>query len=252
MRCARVAWWRRWREGMIPEPPDWRWPPPSGPWPESRWTGRPIRPVLEGYPLAGNIGSWLGSGAEFPRSAVQPGSSDPSTEASSMRIILNLILLLGLTAAALDAQIPEGVEGTYEPHPEALKAIDQLLSPYCPGLMLSQCPVEPSRMLRDSIHMLANQGWTADELKSWMLANHGPEWQAVPDRSGAGLWAWILPPFALVAGFGTVIVVARRFSRPEDEDSDERADRPGPTPEDEARLREALRELELAEDPSFE
>ncbi len=169
-----------------------------------------------------------------------------------MRTILNLVLLLGLTAGALGAQIPEGVEGTYEPHPEALKAIDQLLSPYCPGLMLSQCPVEPSRMLRDSIHMLAGQGWTADELKAWMLANHGPEWQAVPDRSGAGLWAWILPPVALMAGFGTVVVVARRFSRSEEEDDEGRQFRSDPTPEDEARLREALRELELAEDPSFE
>ncbi len=169
-----------------------------------------------------------------------------------MRTILNLFLLLGLTAGALGAQIPEGVEGTYEPHPEARKAIDQLLSPYCPGLMLEQCPAEASRILRDSIHMLAAQGWTGDELKAWMLANHGPEWQAVPDRSGAGLWAWILPPFALVAGFGTVIVVARRFSRPEDEETHEQVERPGPTPEDEARLREALRELELAEDPTFQ
>lgn len=172
-----------------------------------------------------------------------------------MRHILSALILLAITATLAFAQIPEGVEGTYQPHPEARKAIDQLLSPFCPGLMLEQCPAQESRDLRDSIHALAVEGWTADELKSWMLANHGEEWKAVPDRSGAGLWAWILPPFALVAGFGAVVVVARRFSRPEEEDAESGTSETqsrGPSPEEETRLKEALRDLELAEDPSFQ
>lgn len=172
-----------------------------------------------------------------------------------MRHILSTIILLGLTAALAGAQIPEGVEGRYEPHPEARKAIDQLLSPYCPGLMLEQCPAEESRILRDSIHALALEGWTSDELKAWMLANHGAEWQAVPDRSGSGLWAWLLPPLALIGGFGAVVFVARRFTRLDDtseHDPEALRHRPDPSPEEEARLKEALRELELAEDPSFQ
>ncbi len=171
-----------------------------------------------------------------------------------MRHILSTLILLAITATLASAQIPEGVEGTYQPHPEARKAIDQLLSPFCPGLMLEQCPAEESRSLRDSIHALAVEGWTADELKAWMLANHGDEWKAVPDRSGTGLWAWILPPFALVAGFGAVVVVARRFTREEEdlESGSSEAPTRGPSPEEETRLKEALRELELAEDPSFQ
>jgi cytochrome c-type biogenesis protein CcmH/NrfF len=172
-----------------------------------------------------------------------------------MRHILSAIILLGFTAALAGAQIPEGVEGSYQPHPEARKAIDGLLSPYCPGLMLEQCPAEESRILRDSIHALALEGWTSDELTAWMLANHGSEWQAVPDRSGSGLLAWLLPPLALVVGFGAVVFVARRFTRSEEGLEDGRQDQSGrgdPSPEEEVRLKEALRELELAEDPSFQ
>lgn len=172
-----------------------------------------------------------------------------------MHHILKSLLLLCFAAAPAIAQIPEGVEGTYEPHPEAQKAISQLYSPYCPGLMLEQCPAEPSRILRDSIHALAVQGWTANELVGWMLGNHGEEYRAVPQRSGSGLWAWVLPPGALLAGFGLVVFVVRRLRRPEGDvegtDGSSAAGAGDPSPEDEERLRAALRELELSEDPSF-
>lgn len=172
-----------------------------------------------------------------------------------MHHILKSLLLLCFTAAAAVAQIPEGVEGTYEPHPEARKAISQLYSPYCPGLMLEQCPAEASRILRDSIHALAVQGWTSNEIVGWMLTNHGEEYRAVPERTGSGLWAWVLPPGALLAGFGLVVFVIRRLRRPEaHEEGNDGSSATGmsdPSPEDEERLRAALRDLELSEDPSF-
>jgi len=49
--------------------------------------------------------------------------------------------------------------------------------------------------------------------------------------------------------------VARRFTRSEEGLEDGRQDQSGrgdPSPEEEVRLKEALRELELAEDPSFQ
>jgi cytochrome c-type biogenesis protein CcmH/NrfF len=171
-----------------------------------------------------------------------------------MAHILRTFLVLSLTAGVLQGQIPEGVEGTYQPHPEAEKAIGQLLSPFCPGLMLEQCPAQESRALRDSIHALAIDGWTSGELIGWMLSRHGENYRAVPQRSGWGVWAWILPPAALLSGFGGVLLLIRALrGTPEDEDEAQgaTAGAAGPSPEEEARLREAIRELELAEDPSF-
>jgi cytochrome c-type biogenesis protein CcmH/NrfF len=165
-----------------------------------------------------------------------------------------------LGAAPLAAQIPDGVDGTFRPHPEAEKAISRLLSPFCPGFMLSQCPAAESLALRDSIQALALQGWNADALEAWMLANHGESYRAVPQRSGAGLLAWLLPPVALLFGAGVVGSVLRRRSgeaaplptgeHPAAEGSAAPAEGE-PDPETEARLREAIRDLEFSEDPVY-
>lgn len=161
------------------------------------------------------------------------------------------------------AQIPEGVEGTYVPHPEAEKATSRLLSPFCPGLMLEQCPAEQSRILRDSIQMMALQGMNAREIEEWMLANHGEEYRAVPRNRGSGLAAWAFPPLALLIGIGAVVFVLRRVlpgssddARADDDDHREGAGEGDPaadvlSADEERRLREAIREIELAEDPAL-
>jgi cytochrome c-type biogenesis protein CcmH/NrfF len=227
-------------------------------------------------------------------------------------LLVALVVAVGLAPLAppAHAQIPEGVEGTFRPHPEADKAISRLLSPFCPGFMLSQCPAAESLALRDSIQALALTGWNAEALEAWMLSRHGEEYRAVPKRSGAGLLAWILPPLALLLGLGGVGVALRRFLGPRPgaaggatgSDSAGSSGEPGhalangsartggqpagrmagpvagqgaaegaaegagvtaamaaagsgprdlPSQEEEARLREALRDLEFSEDPVY-
>jgi cytochrome c-type biogenesis protein CcmH len=92
---------------------------------------------------------------------------------------------------------------------EAERAIDQLRSPYCPGFMLSVCTSSEAAALRDSIYDLAAVGATSGEIVEWMVDRHGEEWRAVPQRSGAGLWAWIIPPFALILGLGAALAWLR-------------------------------------------
>jgi len=196
----------------------------------------------------------------------------------SHRSMLFVTLLLLLVPPVLGAQIPEGVEGTYRPHPEAEKAVSRLLSPFCPGLMLTQCPAEASRILRDSIHALALDGWNAEALEAWMLGNHGEEYRAVPKRSGAGLLAWLFPPLALLAGLGVVGWALRSFvwgrnsenAGPAGDavgdavgdgdpavltgrEAPDASGSPGdlPSDEEELRLREAIRDLEFSEDPVY-
>ena len=88
---------------------------------------------------------------------------------------------------------------------EAEAAIDQLRSPYCPGLMLETCPSPQAGALRDSIYDLAAQGADSEEIVEWMLGNHGEEWRGVPRMSGAGLLAWVIPPLAILLGLGLLI-----------------------------------------------
>ncbi len=173
-----------------------------------------------------------------------------------MRTLLLLAALL-VVCTPLGAQIPEGVDGVFRPHPEAERAISRLYSPYCPGLMLETCPAMESQILRDSIQALALEGWSAADLEEWMLGNHGEKYRAVPIRAGRGLLAWLLPPFALLMGFLGVVLALRRFVPTRDEEGERStADQEGTgadpvSPEVDARLREAIRDLEWAEDPVY-
>jgi len=114
--------------------------------------------------------------------------------------------------------------------------------------MLEVCPSPSAKLLRDTLQVMAQGGAPADSLVSWMLANYGEEYRAVPQKRGSGLWAWIMPPLALLGGLLSVIVALRHFrARPE-------ADPPEMKPlseEDESILASALEELKEAEEVPF-
>lgn len=118
---------------------------------------------------------------------------------------LALAALLWLGPSPLVAQRVEE-----RPHSdEARRAIDQLRSPYCPGFMLETCTSSQAAALRDSIYDLAAAGMPSNEIVEWMLEGHGEEWRAVPRRSGPGLWAWLIPPLAFIAGLAIVLAWLR-------------------------------------------
>jgi cytochrome c-type biogenesis protein CcmH len=114
--------------------------------------------------------------------------------------------------------------------------------------MLQVCSSFQSLALRDSIQAMAREGWTTDELVDWVLANHGEGYLAYPDASGTGLLAWLVPPGAILLGI-LVIVGALRYMRrgapPEDTATMELST------DEEDRLREALRDMDSAEEPVF-
>ena len=81
-----------------------------------------------------------------------------------------------------------------------------------------------------------------------MLANHGEEYLAYPDVSGTGLFAWLVPPAAILLGILVVVATLRymRRSAPPPETANTEL-----SEEEEDRLREALRDMDSAEEPVF-
>ncbi|HEU0052555.1 MAG TPA: cytochrome c-type biogenesis protein CcmH [Longimicrobium sp.] len=156
-------------------------------------------------------------------------------------------LLAALAIALLAVSVNAAAQAARTPASEAVAhdAIGRLRSPFCPGLMLEVCPSQPADMLRDSIHDLAAQGRSADDIVEIVLARHGEEWRAVPKRSGAGLWAWLAPPIALIVG-GAVVFGWMRSRRDPGRFAGLRPDA-AITDEERARLDAALREWESAE-----
>lgn len=179
--------------------------------------------------------------------------SDPMTESSRSIArfaapCLLAALLLGapmvsgpaIDSGALSAQDGVTSSGPEEIHPEALRAIGRLRSPYCPGLMLEVCPSPGADDLRDTLNVMAQSGMASDSLVEWALARYGEEWRAVPQTEGTGLLAWVMPPAVLILGIGLVVVALRRLrsDRPEGEDA------PRISQEDERKLARALEDLE--------
>lgn len=136
----------------------------------------------------------------------------------------------------------------FEPQPAAEKAISVLKSPYCPGLMLEVCSAYASALLRDSLQNMAEEGWSADSLVDWVLLTHGDSLLALPRASGRGLVAWVVPPAAILFGLGMVAlflraVMARSVAVAGGSEN--------LSEEEEAALKDALRELDVGEEPIF-
>lgn len=164
------------------------------------------------------------------------------------RSVLFLALITAISALSLEGQEASRFSEPIQAHPEGDEAVAQLKSPYCPGLMLEVCSHPKSKILRDSLQMMAHQGAQADSIVSWMLATHGEEYLAVPRTSGSGLLAWVIPPLALLVGL-VIVVVALKHFRAQRGAGPEGAG--PPTEEEESVLSAALEELKSTEEVTF-
>ena len=174
----------------------------------------------------------------IPRTLTRPGLV--------LALALGFALAPGRALAQAQSERPPATPGAHEWHPEALKAIDLLKSPYCPGFMLEVCPSPGGTALRDTIEMMAEAGAPADSIVESIISRYGEEWRALPKTSGEALLAWVIPPLALIFGIVIVVLVLRKIRKP----------RGAPvttdvSDEERARLDAALREIEAEDETRF-
>jgi cytochrome c-type biogenesis protein CcmH/NrfF len=180
-----------------------------------------------------------------------PGAS-PRTRIAGMVGVRVLVLASLVLATGI---VPLGAQTTVTPapvprsaHPEAVAAIGELRSPYCPGLMLEVCPSPNAAALRDSIQALARDGMTKAQLVEWMIGNHGETYRAVPKSEGRGLVAWVGPPIGLALGLMGLLLLFMQIRR------GQLAAVPTPprrvlSDAERARVQAAMREMETLEEP---
>jgi cytochrome c-type biogenesis protein CcmH/NrfF len=102
---------------------------------------------------------------------------------------------------------PVGVETA------ASRIFSATMSPFCPGLLLSNCPSPQAGVLRDTIRAWLAAGVPADSIRAMLLAVYGEQVRAAPRLGGFGLLAWVVPGAALVVGGLGVAWWLRRVSR---------------------------------------
>jgi cytochrome c-type biogenesis protein CcmH len=127
--------------------------------------------------------------------------------------------------------ISSGPDPKSVPTPGAVAG--RMMSPFCPGLTLEECPSEQAANLRTQIAAKVKAGATNREIDEWMVSNYGESVLARPDTS----LAWLAPALAAAVGLLALLYLTDR--RPKGPES--------PPPEigegDRARIREDMAEF---------
>jgi cytochrome c-type biogenesis protein CcmH/NrfF len=117
-----------------------------------------------------------------------------------------LIPCIPLTATVAQTQTDQ------ELNRAAREIFENVLSPYCPGRTISNCPSPQADELRASIRQQLAAGETPDEVKEELYAVFGDELRTIPRAQGFGLLAWVVPGLAFLVGGWAIFVWIRRIN----------------------------------------
>lgn len=111
------------------------------------------------------------------------------------------VMLLALAAPASAA-----------PQDDANYISQHIMSPFCPGVTLHDCPSDSAVALRDRITALAAEGFSRDQIMDELVEEYGQTILAEPPRSGGSLIAWVLPALALALAGWVAWTLMRRWA----------------------------------------
>lgn len=119
--------------------------------------------------------------------------------------LLGAILALGVCASVASA-----IEGA---PPWSYAMAHELMSPFCPGRTLAECPSPQATDLRFWILTQAAAGASEAEVRSMLSARWGDVLLAAPRAEGWGLSAYVIPIAFFVLGGPVVVLMIRRLVR---------------------------------------
>lgn len=124
-----------------------------------------------------------------------------------MRAVVAVAIVLVLASPAGAA--PEDV---------ANRLSNEIMSPFCPGVTLHDCPSPEADDLRAQIRDWSQQGWSEDQIMAELMAEYGPGISAVPPDDVGGLAPWLLPVLVAAGGLAFTGMLARRWTKAREQD----------------------------------
>jgi len=121
---------------------------------------------------------------------------------------LRRALVFVACAVALQAAPP--VAGTAVAEGWAYSLAGELLSPYCPGRTLADCPSQDAQTLRVWLITQEAAGRSQADVESELVDRFGEEILGAPPARGFGLMAYVVPFVAFGLGGIVVVVFLRR------------------------------------------
>lgn len=116
-------------------------------------------------------------------------------------------------AAALALALAPAADAQPEPEGWSYQLWNELMSPYCPGRTLADCPSSQAETLRTWILVQEAAGRSRDEVEAELLERYGDDIRSAPRAEGFGLAAYLVPIVAFLAGGALVAVFLRRQTR---------------------------------------
>ena len=127
-------------------------------------------------------------------------------------LILLIIVITGLLGPSVLAQDPAK---STEPTMDDVNDVARNLNcPTCQSLNLADCRTQTCDQWRDQIKDMLAEGYSEQEILDDYVARYGDEVLQEPPQRGVGLWVWVLPAVALLAGTIWVVLILKKWSTP--------------------------------------
>ncbi len=119
-----------------------------------------------------------------------------------------------LVAAALTVVAGVGIGNARDFSPEvehdAGKVFGSVMSPFCPGKLIGDCPSPAAVELRETIRERIEAGESADAIRDELYDTYGEVLRAAPTFEGFDLLAWLVPPVLISLCALAILIWIRR------------------------------------------
>ena len=119
-----------------------------------------------------------------------------------------------------------------EPPEWAYGMAHDVMSPFCPGVTLAECPSPQAYELRLWILMQSSAGASRDEIETVLYDRFGEQIRSAPRAEGWGLAAYAIPLLGFLVGGAVVILFLRKWVAPGRPPAESEMPRSAPSPVD--------------------
>lgn len=131
------------------------------------------------------------------------------------RILIALLTTLGLALLIVSLGFAQDAKPTVPVTDDQVNAVaHQLYCPVCENIPLDVCGTQACAQWRDLIRQQLSQGWTADQIKQYFVAQYGDRVLGTPPARGLNWLVYIVPPLAILSGAFILYRAFRAWKRP--------------------------------------
>jgi cytochrome c-type biogenesis protein CcmH/NrfF len=120
---------------------------------------------------------------------------------------------LYLTIASLAAPHAYADDSRAALDAKAYQLYQQVLSPFCPGRSLNDCPSSKAQELKGQMRQKMEQGVPDQVILDEVFASFGDQYRAVPHYAGFGKLVWWAPIAFILLGACLIALLASRKKR---------------------------------------